>query len=104
MNKIDNQTDNNKSIVTHNPKKGDARHAGVSRIIQRKYFHLMAFIMFVPGLAFFPRFLYLSFGVALAIFFLGSFLSFLLFSLFLFDFSFLFFSLFSPSLSSPFLS
>tara|TARA_R110002050_G_scaffold212015_4_gene348058 strand:+ start:141 stop:800 length:660 start_codon:yes stop_codon:yes gene_type:complete len=44
---------------------------GKSRIIQRKYFHAMAVIMFVPALVFDVKFLSLSFGVAYAAFLLG---------------------------------
>ncbi|VFQ96569.1 unnamed protein product [Cuscuta campestris] len=45
-----------------------SKHSRIERILLRKYYHLLAVMMFIPALIFQPKFLDLAFGVALAIF------------------------------------
>ncbi|XP_031484433.1 dolichol kinase EVAN [Nymphaea colorata] len=45
-----------------------SRNSTVERILLRKYYHLVAVLMFVPALLVEPEFLDLAFGVALAVF------------------------------------
>uniref|UniRef100_A0A9I9ELI8 dolichol kinase n=1 Tax=Cucumis melo TaxID=3656 RepID=A0A9I9ELI8_CUCME len=45
-----------------------SRNSKIERILLRKYYHLMAVLMFLPALIFQPRFLNLAFGAALAVF------------------------------------
>eukprot|EP01018_Ginkgo_biloba_P035735 Gb_24202 [translate_table: standard] len=45
-----------------------SKNSTIERILLRKYYHLMAVIMFVPALLFQPEFLNLAFGAALATF------------------------------------
>ncbi|XP_023519430.1 dolichol kinase EVAN isoform X1 [Cucurbita pepo subsp. pepo] len=45
-----------------------SRSSKIERILLRKYYHLMAVLMFLPALIFQPRFLNLAFGAALAVF------------------------------------
>ncbi|CAA7030975.1 unnamed protein product [Microthlaspi erraticum] len=45
-----------------------SRSSKVERILLRKYYHLMAVLMFLPALVLQPKFLDLAFGVALAVF------------------------------------
>lgn len=45
-----------------------SKHSKVERILLRKYYHLVAVLMFVPALLFQPMFLDLAFGAALAVF------------------------------------
>ncbi|PSS14024.1 Dolichol kinase [Actinidia chinensis var. chinensis] len=43
-----------------------SKNSKIERILLRKYYHLMAVLMFLPALIFQPKFLDLAFGVALA--------------------------------------
>lgn len=43
-----------------------SKNSKIERILLRKYYHLMAVLMFLPALVFQPKFLDLAFGVALA--------------------------------------
>lgn len=45
-----------------------SKSSKIERILLRKYYHLMAVIMFVPALILQPKFLDLAFGLALAVF------------------------------------
>ncbi|XP_010520384.1 PREDICTED: dolichol kinase EVAN [Tarenaya hassleriana] len=45
-----------------------SRNSKIERILLRKYYHLMAVLMFLPALVLQPKFLDLAFGVALAVF------------------------------------
>lgn len=45
-----------------------SRKSKMERILLRKYYHLMAVLMFLPALIFQPKFLDLAFGAALAVF------------------------------------
>ncbi|CAI9104994.1 OLC1v1003811C4 [Oldenlandia corymbosa var. corymbosa] len=45
-----------------------SKNSKIERILLRKYYHLMAVLMFVPALIFQPKFLDLAFGAALAVF------------------------------------
>nr|GMD69479.1 dolichol kinase EVAN [Ipomoea batatas] len=45
-----------------------SKHSKLERILLRKYYHLLAVLMFIPALIFQPKFLDLAFGVALAAF------------------------------------
>ncbi|KAF3454933.1 hypothetical protein FNV43_RR05381 [Rhamnella rubrinervis] len=45
-----------------------SKNSKIERILLRKYYHLMAVLMFLPALIFQPKFLDLSFGAALGIF------------------------------------
>ncbi|XP_031286376.1 dolichol kinase EVAN [Pistacia vera] len=45
-----------------------SKNSKIERILLRKYYHLMAVLMFVPALIFQPKFLDLGFGAALAVF------------------------------------
>ncbi|XP_062007346.1 dolichol kinase EVAN [Rosa rugosa] len=45
-----------------------SKNSKIERILLRKYYHLMAVLMFVPALIFQPEFLDLAFGAALAVF------------------------------------
>ncbi|KAF8397730.1 hypothetical protein HHK36_016652 [Tetracentron sinense] len=45
-----------------------SKNSKIERILLRKYYHLMAVLMFLPGLIFQPNFLDLAFGAALAVF------------------------------------
>ncbi|ESR37735.1 hypothetical protein CICLE_v10028099mg [Citrus x clementina] len=45
-----------------------AKNSKIERILLRKYYHLLAVLMFVPALIFQPKFLHLAFGAALAVF------------------------------------
>ncbi|KAM7502161.1 hypothetical protein LguiB_001065 [Lonicera macranthoides] len=45
-----------------------SKNSKIERILLRKYYHLMAVLMFVPALIYQPKFLDLAFGAALAIF------------------------------------
>ncbi|KAJ4725047.1 dolichol kinase EVAN [Melia azedarach] len=45
-----------------------SKNSKLERILLRKYYHLMAVLMFVPALIFQPKFLDLAFGAALAVF------------------------------------
>ncbi|KAK8469673.1 hypothetical protein PHAVU_005G131900 [Phaseolus vulgaris] len=45
-----------------------SKNSKIERILLRKYYHLMAVLMFLPALIFQPKFLDLAFGAALAIF------------------------------------
>ncbi|KAL8158563.1 hypothetical protein V2J09_000100 [Rumex salicifolius] len=47
-----------------------SKNSKIERILLRKYYHLMAVLMFVPALIFQPMFLQLAFGAALAVFLL----------------------------------
>ncbi|KAG5566656.1 hypothetical protein RHGRI_002272 [Rhododendron griersonianum] len=45
-----------------------SKNSKIERILLRKYYHLMAVLMFLPALIFQPKFLDLAFGAALAVF------------------------------------
>ncbi|KAH9660592.1 Dolichol kinase EVAN [Citrus sinensis] len=45
-----------------------SKNSKIERILLRKYYHLLAVLMFVPALIFQPKFLHLAFGAALAVF------------------------------------
>ncbi|XP_008800540.2 dolichol kinase EVAN-like isoform X1 [Phoenix dactylifera] len=45
-----------------------SKHSKIERILLRKYYHLVAVLMFLPALLFQPSFLDLAFGAALAVF------------------------------------
>ncbi|CAA6673374.1 unnamed protein product [Spirodela intermedia] len=45
-----------------------SKHSKIERILLRKYYHLVAVLMFLPALLFQPKFLDLAFGAALAVF------------------------------------
>ncbi|KAI8573595.1 hypothetical protein RHMOL_Rhmol01G0289400 [Rhododendron molle] len=45
-----------------------SKNSKIERILLRKYYHLMAVLMFLPALIFQPKFLDLAFGTALAVF------------------------------------
>jgi dolichol kinase len=45
-----------------------SKNSKIERILLRKYYHLMAVLMFLPALVFQPKFLDLAFGVALGVF------------------------------------
>ncbi|KAK9120638.1 hypothetical protein Syun_018255 [Stephania yunnanensis] len=45
-----------------------SKHSKIERILLRKYYHLVAVLMFSPALIFQPNFLDLAFGAALAVF------------------------------------
>ncbi|CAL0304062.1 unnamed protein product [Lupinus luteus] len=45
-----------------------SKNSKIERILLRKYYHLMAVMMFLPAVIFQPRFLDLAFGAALAVF------------------------------------
>ncbi|KAF2292176.1 hypothetical protein GH714_014782 [Hevea brasiliensis] len=45
-----------------------SRSSKIERILLRKYYHLMAVLMFLPAVIFQPKFLDLAFGAALAVF------------------------------------
>ncbi|KAK4856523.1 hypothetical protein QYF36_018447 [Acer negundo] len=45
-----------------------SKNSKIERILLRKYYHLLAVLMFVPALIFQPKFLDLAFGASLAIF------------------------------------
>ncbi|XP_078446134.1 phosphatidate cytidylyltransferase family protein isoform X2 [Wolffia australiana] len=45
-----------------------SKHCKIERILLRKYYHLVAVLMFLPALLFQPKFLDLAFGAALAVF------------------------------------
>ncbi|CAL9104354.1 unnamed protein product [Musa textilis] len=45
-----------------------SKHSKIERILLRKYYHLVAVLMFLPALLFQPTFLDLAFGLALAVF------------------------------------
>nr|XP_019710994.1 dolichol kinase EVAN isoform X2 [Elaeis guineensis] len=45
-----------------------SKHSKIERILLRKYYHLVAVLMFLPALLFQPFFLDLAFGAALAVF------------------------------------
>ncbi|WOK98358.1 dolichol kinase EVAN [Canna indica] len=45
-----------------------SKHSKIERILLRKYYHLIAVLMFVPALVYQPTFLDLAFGAALAVF------------------------------------
>ncbi|CAH9072865.1 unnamed protein product [Cuscuta europaea] len=47
-----------------------SKQSKLERILLRKYYHLLAVLMFIPALIFQPRFLDLAFGVAFAVFML----------------------------------
>ncbi|KAI5666360.1 hypothetical protein M9H77_16213 [Catharanthus roseus] len=45
-----------------------SKNSKIERILLRKYYHLLAVLMFIPALIIQPKFLYLAFGAALAVF------------------------------------
>ncbi|KAM7279430.1 hypothetical protein ACFE04_006564 [Oxalis oulophora] len=45
-----------------------SKNSKIERILLRKYYHLLAVLMFLPALIYQPKFLDLAFGVALAVF------------------------------------
>lgn len=53
---------------------GDIARRRVPRVVVRKYYHLMAILMFIPGVLIEAKFVCLAFGAALTLFVLGEFI------------------------------